>query len=65
MLIATLLSLGFFADDKMVGIYAFSSKIYNMVKYLINAILIVTVPRLAYVIGKSKEKYEKIFKYYI
>lgn len=51
--------LGFFTDDKMVGIYAFSSKIYNMVKYLINAVLIVTVPRLAYVIGKSKEKYEK------
>ena len=50
--------LGFFANDKIVGIYAFSSKIYN-VKYLINAILIVTVPRLAYVIGKSKEKYEK------
>ena len=31
----------------------------NMVKYLINAILVVTVPRLAYILGTDEENYKK------
>jgi len=58
--------LGFFKTDDAVGIYSFSSKIYNIVKQLINALVIVTIPRLAYINGRSIEKYrqylDKIFQ---
>lgn len=51
--------LGFFTNDDLVGIYSFSSKIYNMVKYLINAMLIVAVPRLAFILNKNDKEYKK------
>lgn len=51
--------LGFFTNDQQVGVYSFSSKIYNMVKYLINAILVVTVPRLAFILGTDEKNYKK------
>ena len=58
--------LGFFKTDDAVGIYGFSSKIYNIVKQLINALVIVTIPRLAYINERSIEKYrlylDKIFQ---
>ena len=53
--------LGFFADDVTVGIYSFASKIYNILKQLVNAVIVVTLPRVSYVIKNNKEKYE----YYI
>lgn len=58
--------LGFFKSDEAVGIYGFASKIYNVLKHLINAIIVVAVPRLAYLYEQDKEKYttyiNKIFK---
>ena len=51
--------LGFFTNDQQVGVYSFSSKIYNMVKYLINAILVVTVPRLAFILGNDENNYKR------
>lgn len=53
--------LGLFMGDADVGVYSFSSKIYNIVKYFINAVMIVTVPRLAYL----KEKEPFVYKLYV
>ena len=50
--------LGFFADDQAVGIYSFSSKIYNMLKQLINAIIVVSIPRISYVLANKPEEYK-------
>lgn len=46
--------LGLMKNNYVVGIYSVSSKVYQIVKTLISAILIVTVPRLAMLFGKSK-----------
>lgn len=51
--------LGFFNDNTNVGIYSFSSKIYNIIKYFINAVMIVLVPRLAYYRDKDEGIYQK------
>lgn len=48
--------LGLMKNDYIVGIYSVSSKVYQIVKTLISAILIVTVPRLAMLFGKHKMK---------
>lgn len=50
--------LGFFSSDESVGIYSFASKIYNVLKHLINSVIIVAVPRLAYLYEQNKEKYD-------
>lgn len=53
--------LGFFTNDKTVGIYTVSSKIYSMVKTLINAVIMVTIPRFSYYIANNKqEEYRKL-----
>lgn len=39
--------LGFFQSDAQVGIYSLSSKVYTIVKALLNAIIIVTIPRIS------------------
>lgn len=52
--------LGFFESDVQVGVYSFASKIYNLLKQLINAVIIVAVPRIAYIIKNKPEEY-KIF----
>lgn len=51
--------LGFFYNDEMVGIYSFASKIYSILKQLVNAVVIVSVPRIAYVVKNRKEEYKK------
>lgn len=48
--------LGFFTTDKSVGIYTVSSKIYSMIKTLINAIIMVTIPRFSYYIANDKKE---------
>ena len=48
--------LGLMKSNYLVGIYSVSSKIYQIVKTLISAILIVTVPRLAMLFGKQRMK---------
>mgnify|MGYP000677102700 FL=1 len=39
------------ADDYTVGIYAVSSKVYSMMKSVLSAVLVVSVPRLANLYG--------------
>lgn len=51
--------LGFFTSDGDVGVYSFASKIYNMIKQFINAIMIVLVPRLAFLRDNNKKQYRK------
>lgn len=45
--------LGFLSDDYHVGIYSVATKIYNVVKQLIAAILFVTIPRFSYYSRKN------------
>ena len=46
--------LGLMKSNYVVGIYSVSSKVYQIVKTLISALLIVTVPRLAMLFGNNK-----------
>ena len=46
--------LGLMKNNYIVGIYSVSSKIYQIVKTIIAALLIVTVPRLAMLFGRRK-----------
>lgn len=46
--------LGLMRNNYVVGIYSVSSKVYQIVKTLISAVLIVTVPRLAMLFGKQE-----------
>lgn len=46
--------LGLMKNNYIVGIYSVSSKVYQIVKTLISAVLIVTVPRLAMLFGKQR-----------
>lgn len=48
--------LGLMKNNYIVGIYSVSSKIYSLVKTLISALLIVTIPRLALLLGKKRIK---------
>lgn len=48
--------LGLMKNNYVVGIYTVSSKIYQIVKTLISAFLVVTVPRLAMLIGNRRMK---------
>lgn len=52
--------LGIFMTDKDVGVYSFASKIYNILKYMINAAVVVAVPRLASLANKSDLFVEKV-----
>lgn len=53
--------LGLMKDNYVVGIYSVSSKVYQIVKILISAVLIVTIPRLAMLFGKHKvDEYKSI-----
>lgn len=45
--------LGFLCNDYTVGIYAVSMKVYNVVKTILSAILIVSVPRLSSLLANS------------
>lgn len=48
--------LGFFCDDRIVGLYGVSSKIYTIIKSLMNAITSVMIPRFSVLWGKGDEK---------
>lgn len=51
-----------FTNDKEVGIYTVSTKVYSVLKTLINGVTYVTVPRFSYYLGKGlKEDYSKHF----
>lgn len=54
--------LGLIKSDYVVGIYTVSVKIYTVVKNMLAAVLIVTIPRLAMLYGKGMvEKYRELF----
>ena len=60
--------LGFFYSDKEVGVYTITSKIYMLVKGIINALTTVAIPRISYYLGENQiEKYRefsnKLIKY--
>ena len=51
--------LGFFRSDSEVGIYTLSSNIYTVIKSLLNAVIIVVIPRLSVYLGENKsDEYE-------
>lgn len=55
--------LGFLKSDYIVGIYTVSVKIYNVVKTVLSALLIVTIPRLAMLYGKKRfDEYKIVLK---
>lgn len=59
--------LGFFFNDEIVGVYSLSSKVYSMIKQMLNAIVIVALPRVTSVIERDDKEYHtllrKIFNY--
>ncbi|WP_283576162.1 flippase [Limosilactobacillus pulli] len=48
--------LGILKNDYIVGIYSVSSKIYGIVKSLVQAMVVVVVPRLSMLLGKGEYK---------
>lgn len=53
--------LGIMVNDYSVGIYSTASKVYNIFKGLLFAIVVVSLPRFSYMFAnESKEKYENI-----
>lgn len=54
--------LGILKNDYVVGIYSVSSKIYNIVKSVVQAIVIVTVPRISMYLGQGNtKKFNELF----
>ncbi|MBO5568049.1 MAG: flippase [Clostridia bacterium] len=49
--------LGFCLSDASVGIYSFVSKVYNLVKLLIYAVIVGGMPRIAYLFHNQKNAY--------
>jgi len=47
--------LGFFKDDTEVGIYSIATKIYTLIKSVINAMVLVMIPRAAYYVGCNED----------
>ncbi|MDD3139561.1 MAG: flippase, partial [Lachnospiraceae bacterium] len=53
--------LGFLDNDRAVGIYSISAKIYTIIKQLLNALIIVALPKLSTYLGKKKnEQYNSL-----
>lgn len=52
--------LGFIVGDSAVGIYYIAAKIYNVIKNIINAIIIVALPRLSACVDRDKQLYYKL-----
>ena len=54
--------LGYLQNDSVVGIYSVSTKIYSIVRTLLSAVLIVSIPRFSMYVGKNKKKeYDALF----
>lgn len=54
--------LGIYCTDSDVGVYSFISKIYNLFKQFINALVVVALPRCSYVIEKNLKNYNEYLK---
>ena len=48
--------LGFLRPDSDVGVYTMSSKIYTIVKNIMNAVITVAIPRLSFYLGENIEE---------
>lgn len=48
--------LGYLTSDYYVGLYAVSTRVYVLVKQLLAAIIIVSVPRLSYLLGRGERE---------
>lgn len=48
--------LGHFMSDADVGIYTMASNIYSVVKQVISAVIVVSIPRMSYYLGNAKEE---------
>lgn len=55
--------LGYLKNDYSVGIYSVSTKIYTIVKNVLGAVLMVTIPRFAFYVGKDQQiEYDSLLK---
>ena len=55
--------LGIFQNDSVVGVYGVASKMNQIVKNLINAIIVVIIPRLAALLGNNEiDKYNALLR---
>ena len=52
--------LGFLANDYYVGLYSVSGKVYSIVKTMIAAVIIVSIPRLSLYANLEKEKFNQL-----
>lgn len=54
--------IGVMAGNKEVGIYSVATKIYNVVKTIVNSIVTVFIARLAYEYANDRDKYVETFR---
>jgi len=55
--------LGFLRTEDEVGVYTLASKVYVIVKSLLNAVIMVILPRLSYYLGEeNREAYDNLLK---
>lgn len=54
--------LGLLKDDYSVGLYSVAVKIYTVVKQVFNAVIVTTIPRLAYLRKKDVAEFENLAK---
>ena len=55
---ADITMIGIYYSNEEVGIYSFASKIYNLLKMMVNALVVVTVPRMASLVQSNKDGYK-------
>lgn len=56
-----ILILGLYTSDYHTGIYTLSSKIYSIIKQVLSAMIIVSIPRFSWLLGKNDtEGYQKL-----
>ena len=48
--------LGIIRNDKEVGVYTLASKIYSVIKAVLNAMIFVAIPRISYYMGEKNEE---------
>lgn len=54
--------LGFLSTNRQVGLYSVATKIYNIAKQLLNAVVATTIPRLAYIQKKSEKDFVELLE---
>lgn len=62
-LISDILILGILTTDHLVGVYTLNSRIYTALKDLINAVIMVTIPRFSYYVSHDQnEQYRNSYR---